>query len=232
MNRMVGFSRSSPVGRVLNAARVPASVLVLLASVVLGGCQSQEVKLRDQGLMLYNQNHYNAALDKFNAALKADPSEPRANYYAGAAAYKLHKYDLAAMYYRVAATRDPNYGHVQTDLARALIKAGKPNEAMNLLESRANYTQNPADRLRIARFYVRLGDLDDARTSYEKAVQLAPTNVPLLLEAAHFFDRIGQKDHAAQLYKQVYRIAPETPGLVQDMQRDGADISDALPPQQ
>ncbi|HMD53223.1 MAG TPA: tetratricopeptide repeat protein, partial [Phycisphaerae bacterium] len=74
-------------------------VLTLLgACALLAGCQDPAQVLRNQGLQLYHQGDYNDALSKFNEALKYNESEPRANYYAGAAEYQIGKYEQAAYY--------------------------------------------------------------------------------------------------------------------------------------
>ncbi|MHB1768760.1 MAG: tetratricopeptide repeat protein [Phycisphaerae bacterium] len=204
-------------------------LLVLATSaMVLAGCESSAMKLRNQGLSLYHQGDYQSALAKFNDALKYNPADPRANYYAGASDYMLARYQEAAFHYKTAWTVDPNYGHVKSALAEALIRAGRPNEAMNFLERDAELTGRVNGRLRVARFYKRIGDLDDARVNFAKAAAMAPSNPEVLIEVAEFYDSVGQKQDARALYIRIYQLDPVMPGLIERMQHDGVTISEAL----
>ncbi len=206
------------------------TVALVLGAGVLAGCESPSMKLRNEGLRLYHQHKYAAALEKFNQSLKYNESQPRGNYYAGASDYMLGRYEQSQYHYKMAWRVDPNYGHVKSALAEALIKSGKPNEAMNFLERDAALTQRPAGRLRVARFYEKLGDLDDARANYAKAAQMAPTDANIQMQTAQFFDRIGQKSEAGKYFVQAYKLNPALPGLVPAMLNDGLTISDAYGP--
>ncbi|MGC8625096.1 MAG: tetratricopeptide repeat protein [Phycisphaerae bacterium] len=205
-----------------------ALLLLALASLLLAGCESSAMRLRNQGLSLYHQGKYQPALQKFNDALKYNPSDPRANYYAGASDYMLARYQEAAFHYKIAWTVDPNFGHVKSALAEALIRAGRPNEAMNFLERDAELTGRVNGRLRVARFYKRIGDLDDARVNFVKAAAMAPSNPEVLMQVAQFYDSIGEKSKARTLYIRIYRLDPVMPGLVESMQHDGVTIAEAL----
>ncbi|HTV48757.1 MAG TPA: tetratricopeptide repeat protein [Phycisphaerae bacterium] len=198
---------------------------------LISGCTQDPAEgLRNQGLQLYQEGDYDAALDKFNQALTYNESEPRANYYAGVTEYKLGKYEQAAYYYKMAWTVDPDYGDVKAALANTLIKEGKTNEAMNFLERNAALTGQISDRLLVAQFYQKIGDLDDAKVNYERCVALAQDDPTILMQAGIFYDSIGQKDQAITVYEQAYRIDPTTPGLYDRLNADGVVISEILPP--
>lgn len=201
---------------------------ILAAMTLLGGCVASNHELRNEGLRLYHQGNYHAALQKFDAALSRNQSEPRANYYAGAADYMLGRYERAAYHYKLAWRVDPNLPHVKSALAEALIRQGKHNEAMNFLGRDASLTGRVSGRLRVARFYVQLGDWDDAKTNYALAAKIGAHDPAALIEVGKFYDRIGEKSNAVAVYEQAYRVAPNTPGLVDLLANDGVTLSDAL----
>ncbi len=215
---------------VCSSKRWSRTALMVLATsaMLLAGCESSAMRLRNQGLSLYHQGEYKSALAKFNDALKYNPSDPRANYYAGASDYMLARYQEAAFHYKTAWTVDPNFGHVKSALAEALIRAGRPNEAMNFLERDAELTGRVNGRLRVARFYKRIGDLDDARVNFKKAAAMAPSNPEVLMQVAEFYDSVGQKQDARKLYIRIYQLDPVMPQLVEKMQHDGVTISEAI----
>ncbi len=206
----------------------PVLLLAAIGMLFLAGCESPAMRLRNEGLRLYHQGHYQAAVRKFDDALNYNQSEPHGNYYAGAADYMLGRYEQAIYHYKLALQTNPNYGQAKSALAQAYIKEGKPNEAMNTLERIAALTGRVGDRLRVARFYARLGDLDDARVNYMKAATMAPNDPVVLIAVGKFFDRIGRRKQAVGYYEQAYRMAPPTPGLVKLLSAHGATIYDAL----
>ncbi len=206
------------------------AVAIVAGVGILAGCEAPAMKLRNEGLRLYHRHQYAAALRKFNESLKYNESQPRGNYYAGAADYMLGRYEQSQYHYKMAWRVDPNYGHVKSALAEALIKSGKPNEAMNFLERDAALTQRPTGRLRVAKFYEKIGDLDDARANYIKVAQMAPNNAAIQLAVGKFFDRIGRKAQAGKYYAQAYKLDPAIPGLVPAMLHDGLTISDVYAP--
>ncbi len=203
-------------------------MMLVTSTMLLAGCESPAMKLRNQGLSLYHKGNYKSALVKFNGALKYNPADPRANYYAGASDFMLARYQEAAFHYKTAWTVDPNFGHVKSALAEALIRAGRPNQAMNFLERDAELTGRVNGRLRVARFYKRIGDLDDARVNYAKAASMAPSNPEVLMQVAEFYDSVGEKQAVRALYIRIYQLDPVMPGLVERMQHDGITISEAL----
>ncbi len=207
------------------------AAFALLASVLLlGGCANRGVQLRQQGVSLYHQHKYSQALTALNGSLKYDPTAAEANYYAGMIQYARKNYQLAAFHFKLTWNSDPHYPHVKSALANTYLKMGEPNGAMNFLERDAQLTGTVTGRLRVARFYKKIGDLDDARLNYEKAAAMDPQSVSILLKVATFLDSVGDKASAGKYYAMAYRIAPETPGLVARMQADGVTVADALAP--
>jgi len=200
------------------------------ATFFIGGCADRSMQLRDQGVSLYKQHKYTQAMTDLTAALNYDPTSAEANYYAGKIQYTKGNYELAAYHYKLTWNADPHYPGVKSALANTYLKMGEPNAAMNFLERDAELTGSVAGRLRVARFYKKIGDLDDARLNYEKAAAMDPRSLRVLMTTAEFLDSVGDRKTAGEYYAKAYRLAPTTPGLVAKMQADGVSIADALAP--
>lgn len=213
-----------------HAVKVLMACAMVGAAGLIGGCANRSMHLRDHGVALYQQHKYSQALTELNAALKYDPTSAETNYYAGMIQYAKHNYQLAAFHFKLTWNADPHYPHVKAALANTYLKMGEPNAAMNFLERDAELTGTVAGRLRVARFYKKIGDLDDARLNYEKAAAMAPQSLQVLMTTAEFLDSVGDTHAAGEYYARAYRIAPTTPGLIAKMQADGVSIADALAP--
>ncbi|MGC8559592.1 MAG: tetratricopeptide repeat protein [Phycisphaerae bacterium] len=200
------------------------------SAMLIAGCASRGMQLRDQGVALYHQHQYAKSFTALNASMQYNPTSAEANYYAGMIEYAKQNYELAAYHFKVTWTADPHYPHVKTALANTYLKMGEPNTAMNFLERDAELTGSVAGRLRVARFYQKIGDLDDARLNYEKAAAMAPTDLHILMTTAEFLDSVGDRTAAGEYYAKAYRLAPTTPGLVAKMEADGVTVADALAP--
>ena len=214
----------------MDALKTVTAMALVGSAVLIGGCADRGMQLRDQGVALYHQHKYEKSLTALNAALQYDPTSAEANYYAGMIEYAKHNYDIAAYHFKLTWNADPHYPHVKTALANTYLKMGEPNAAMNFLERDAELTGSVAGRLRVARFYKKIGDLDDARLNYEKAAAMAPTDLHILMTTAEFLDSVGDRKAAGEYYAKAYRLAPTTPGLVARMEADGVTVADALAP--
>ena len=140
---------------------------------------------------------------------------------------------------------------VKDALTETLLREGKEDAALDFLERDAAltakvidprpsknskfpynkqveermYLHKTDDRLRVAQTYEKIGDLENARINYAKAVQMAPQDAAILLAVGKFYAKIGDTAAAAATFHKAYRIDPATPGLVDAMTRAGVAIS-------
>ncbi len=232
-------------------SKLMLAVVAMVFVSTLTGCANPAAKLRGEGLALYSGNAYEPALEKFNAALKYDEFEPRANYYAGAIHEKLGHYEQAEYHLKLAWQADPGFGNVKDALTETLLLEGKEDGALDFLERDAALTAKVADprpekngkrpytkqveermflnkggdRLRVAKTYEKIGDMENAKINYAKALKMAPNNADYFLAAANFYVKIGDHAAADAAFHRAYRIDPATPGLVDAMTKAGVAIS-------
>jgi tetratricopeptide (TPR) repeat protein len=240
------MERTSTITR-LTLAILAAAILCLVT-----GCESPEAKLRSEGLSLYAQNQYEPALDKFNAALKYNQFDARSNYYAGAIQTKLGHYEQAEYHLKLAWQADPSLPDVKDALTEVLLREGKEDAALDFLERDAALTAKAVDprpemvaakrpvdksvqermfkgkggdRLRVATTYEKIGDMENAKINYAKAIKMNPNSVDVLMAAGQFYTKIGDKTAATEAYGKAYHIDPAAPGLVEAMTKAGIPLS-------
>jgi len=230
-------------------------ILLSLAAVAflggLTGCESPAAKLRTEGLGLYDKGSYEPALQKFDAALQYDQFDARSNYYAGAIQSKLGKYEQAEYHLKLAWQADPGRPEVKEALAETLVREGKEDAALDFLERDAAltaqvvdprplkagkmlytkqveermYLGKAGDRLRVAQIYEKIGDMENAKVNYRKALDMAPNDPVFLLAAGRFYAKTGDRATAGAALRKAYSIDPTTPGLVDAMTHAGVAIS-------
>lgn len=226
---------------------------VLLAALALGlmlltGCKSEQIKAREAGIELYNQQNYPAALEKFNKALSFNESSAEDNYYAGISHLEQGHLVQAEYHFKLAWQANPGIGELKQALTEVLIREGKTDEAIAYLERDAQLTakvKDPrwqksisnrrymseieeamfigraGDRLRIARTYEKLGDFDNAKVYFEQAKAMAPNGPKIRLAVGEYYGRIGNVAVARDEISAAYRLDPKTPGLAEAMAKYG-----------
>ena len=234
---------------------VCATLLVLFGAAVLGGCQNAQRQARAEGLTAYDHKDYTTALAKFDEALSHDQFSAIDNYYAGNAAFQLGKLKTAEGYYYLAWQADPSMSEVKAELTETLLRQGKTDDALDLLERDSKmmeavqdhhveklrnnrvyvwekedrmYAGKAGSRAFVAKTYERIGDMDNARVFYEEARKMAPNDSSILLAVGEFYGRVGKKAEAQDALIAAYHVDPKTPGLVEAMARNGIYLNDVI----
>lgn len=239
--------------------RMIALALTVAGFWALTACTAPVEKYRHEGVRLYQQQQYDAALEAFTKSLADDASDPVSNAYAGLIHYRAGHLTQAAYHAKIALDMDPSNPEAREVLLASLIKQDKSDEAINNLErlsALADKTRDPRwlkgdakrryqmeteerlflgrahSRYQVASTYERLGDLDNARLWYERALQQAPNNTRVLMALARLYDRAGNKERLVEYVRRVYALDPAAPGLVDLMTRNNIALSSitSVPP--
>ncbi|HVX83311.1 MAG TPA: tetratricopeptide repeat protein [Phycisphaerae bacterium] len=227
-----------------------------LALTGLAACTSPLEHYRELGIAQYNKDDYSQSLASLNKALSYDESDPAANTYAGLIHYRAGEYEQALYHFKVALQLDPSSEKAKNGITATLIKLGHPDLALDYLERAAAlalkvkdprleksevkrpylkqteenlYLSKASDRVRIAKTYEALGDYDNALAYYQKALQYAPDDGAILLQIARLYEKTGNTAGVREYLARAYRAAPQTPGLTDEMTKNGLAISDVLP---
>ncbi|HVS71249.1 MAG TPA: tetratricopeptide repeat protein [Phycisphaerae bacterium] len=237
-------------------ARKIRFAVAALAVTGLAACTSPLQHYRDLGIAQYNKDDYSQSLASLNKALSYDESDPAANTYAGLIHYRAGEYEQALYHFKVALQLDPSSEKAKNGITATLIKLGKPDLALDYLERAAAlamkvkdprleksevkrpylkqteeklYLSKASDRVRIAKTYEALGDYDNALAYYQKALQFSPNDGTILLQIARLYEKTGNTAGVREYLARAYRAAPQTPGLTDEMTKNGLAISDVLP---
>jgi len=147
-----------------------AVMLSCAASAVPAAASEESQALTARGLIELNAGHSKEALELFDRAVAADPTDAEALYARGTTRAKLGNYSGAIEDQRAALALRPDYAPAALDLGAALIETQKYREAMPYLLQAQRQPELDAQ----ASFYLGLAQLRDeqldaAQQSFERA---------------------------------------------------------------
>ncbi len=216
-----GPGRAADSARMRVASSSALAVLLALAS----GCGVVSQSRNAEGVRMYQQGNFQAALQKFQDALKSDPQNPDAYYNLGATYHRLAKltgnsedFRQAETYYNQALDHDGDHRDAYRGLAVMLVEEQRSNDAFKLIEGWAN--RNPSDPLphiELARLYEEFGNREAAREQLISAVSLDPYNAQALAALGRVHELMGNHAQALADYERSLwqdRMQPEVAARV------------------
>jgi tetratricopeptide (TPR) repeat protein len=207
--------------------------LVSLSAVLglgLTGCGSFTAGGKNaDGVQLYQQGNYQAAVEKFQEAANADPNDPDAAYNMGRVYHRLAvtQNDPAAaaraeQFYNIAIDRDANHLDAHRALAVFYVEQGQSNRAFDLLGDWAMRQSDAADpRIELARLHEEFGDKDAAKEQLLEALAIDNENPRTLAALGRIRDEAGEYAQAMNNYRKSLeydRFQPELASRVSALQ--------------
>lgn len=185
----------------------PAACLMLATLLpALAGCGSlASYNQNGQGVALYQNGMYDAAIQRFQQSLAANPQDPDTYYNLGAAFHRVAQlgqqpaaWEQAEQYYNQCLDRNPNHLDCYRGLSSLLVEQNRDAEAERLLTGWVSRNPVLADaRIELARYYEQAGNLESAKQQLVDALVVNPQSSEALAELGQVHERLG--DHAQAL---------------------------------
>lgn len=206
--------------------------MCVLALFCLGttGCGNFTAAGRNaNGVQLYQQGQYQAAIQKFQEAANANPNDPDAAYNLGRVYHRLAVINndpkaaaQAEQFYRIAIDRDSNHVAAHRALAVFYVEQGESNRAFDLLSEWAMRRSDTADpRIELARLHEEFGDKGAAKEQLLEALSIDHENPRTLAALGRLRDEAGEYAQAMQNYRkslEIDRFQPELASRVSTLQ--------------
>jgi protein O-mannosyl-transferase len=164
------------------------------------------------GDVLYQQNHFGLAKERYELALASRPDRIRAHSGLGLVAAEMGQFDVATSHLRFALERRPNDPDVVTAMAFALLKQGRPADAIPLLQRairiEPGYFHGHAQ---LGAAYMQAGQPDKALTHLERAIALRPQDPGVRLIATGSYLAVNRPDAAGAAYDAFLRLNQHRP---------------------
>lgn len=198
--------------------------------ITLAGCGTFTAGSKNaDGVQLYQQGQYQAALEKFHEAANANPNDPDAAYNLGRVYHRLAAINndpkaaaQAEQFYRIAIDRDSSHAEAHRALAVFYVEQGESNRAFDLLEEWAMRRSDSADpRIELARLHEEFGDKRAAKERLLEALAIDHENPRTLAALGRLRDEAGEYAQAMENYRkslELDRFQPEVASRVTALQ--------------
>lgn len=164
----------------------------------------------EQGLRLSRQGRHAEAIDRYQAALAAAPSDPRILFALGNTAKSLDMRKPAEMFFRQVLALEPERLEALINLANLLRSNGDAAAARDLLvPALARNSDSPELWLTLGSAYRALNDNDAAIEHYRRALELKPHYAAALANLADMICQRGETDEALSFYDRALRAEPD-----------------------
>lgn len=179
---------------------------------------AEHLAAAQRAFALYQQGHFQQALERVEALLTLPPPEPSLLNLAAVCARPLGLADKAEAYLRSAIEIKPDYAVAYGSLGLVLRDAGRLGEAENAFHQALEL--NPDD----TNSTINLGNLfratqrpAQAEAAFRKVLVRAPENVNALYNLGLLLSESGRADEAEAAFRQSLRIRPDQADVYNDL---------------
>ena len=181
------------------------------------------------GERAYDNGNVDAALREFQAAVDANPSDPRALNNLGQLLVRVGRAQDALPYLQQAAQLQPDSWAYQFNLARAQAQLKDWKGAIAGYQQASQlFPTDYATQYNLAKAMQASGDVKGAVTAFEKAIQLAPGEPDFQLSYGLALEAAARPQDAVAAYKKYLELEPNSPqaekvkGHLAELEKPGA----------
>lgn len=216
-------------------------LLAALAIAASSGCRMISTGRNVDGVRYFQQQNYQVAAQRFDAALAIDPRNPDTYYNKAALRHRegLASRDQGALtqaesLYQQALALDPNHVDAYRGLAVLYTETSRTPDAFNLLNRWATTNPTSADaRVELARLNEEYGKTQEAEASLNQALQIDVTNWRALAALGRLRENQGNYAQALQNYQAAYaynKFQPELQAKIASLQSKVSPIQQGAAP--
>lgn len=187
------------------------------------GCGTFPSSHNVDGVKLFQQGQYPAAMQQFQQALLAEPQNADAYYNLAASYHRLgsqqnDKQSLlqAENLYNQCLDRDENHADCHRGLAVLLVETDRSDRAFALLQNWSARNPRSADaRVELARLYEEFGDPETAKTNLQAALQLDQNSARAWAALGRLREQAGDPTQALANYQRSLQLNRQQPAIAE-----------------
>jgi tetratricopeptide (TPR) repeat protein len=155
-----------------------------------------------------SQGNYNLALAMTDSVVLAEPTLADPYFMRGRIFGRLNLPEQALTAYRAALELDPEYRGAWYNMGLLAFKGGRLREAVDFMRREEKILPTDFLYVELGKIYARLGEPDSARSAYERAIGLNPSNASAHMWLGQLMEEIGDLDAALDHSLTGARIKP------------------------
>ena len=198
-------------------------MLAIALTLLSGGCRWASTGQNSLGVRLYQEGRYAEALQQFQSAQTADPSDPdsyynlaRTYHQLGVAQKNKAMTDQAEALYNQALDLDANSSDSYRGLAVLLNETDRSDKAFTLMKNWAQANPQSAEaRVQLARLYEESGQDKIAEKYLDEALALNPASAEAWAAKGQMREKQGELAQAVQNYYQSLSVNKMQPEVAQ-----------------
>jgi tetratricopeptide (TPR) repeat protein len=164
------------------------------------------------GTIAYDSGDYNAALERYQAAVAKNPDDAESLSNLGQVLIRLNRTPESIQYFERAVGILPGRWAYQFNLARALGLLGRMDEAAaGYRRAQLLFPDDYATTFNLAMTLHRKGDDAAAVGEYQKAIALQPEDASFRKALGISFEQLKKGPEAAAAYEEYLRLSPSAP---------------------
>jgi Tfp pilus assembly protein PilF len=159
------------------------AVLIVVAAAIGGGLYlrarhqpaANAVALTEEGMRLEDQNDFDGAVARYEAALAADDGARQARLRLGLLLFKQAKWEMAVPIMMRAADENPDNGELLINLGTALLQLDRNDEGVEWLVRATNVVpDSPAAHNNLGVALAKVGRFEDAAAEFKRTLEIKP----------------------------------------------------------
>jgi len=175
-----------------------------------GDARTRSFKLQSEGMRLYREGKYDAAIEAFRQVVNLHLNSFMAWYYLGASLVVERRYGEAIEPLKIALDLQPDYVQAHLALGDAYLKHGETDEArasyLRALDLQPNYA---AGHDGLGRLLESLGKDEEAEAEYRKALEINVAFADAYTHLGELLMRRGRLAEATQLFLKAIAMKPD-----------------------
>lgn len=191
-----------------------------------------------QGVRMYQQGQYEAAMQQFQAAISTHPSNPDTYYNMAATLHRMgiakndqNLLNQSETLYNQCLDLDPEHEDCYRGLAVLLAETGRSDRAFALLKNWAVRSPKNADaRIELARLYEEFGDPETAKIQLTEAVHIDQNNARAWSALGRLREQSGDYSQALANYQRSYSLNRFQPEIAERIATLNATVSGQVGP--
>lgn len=170
----------------------------------------EAMRLVDEGISIEQNGRLDDAMQRYEAAIRLDPSLARAHLCRGNILLELGDLDGAVEAYSTALAHNPDYAAAHYNLGNAYVRSNRREAAQAAYRKAIALKSDFADaEVALGALLEDLGQAEEAIASYRRALEIKPDYLEVYRNLGNALNALGKREDTLACYRRALEINPD-----------------------